>query len=78
MTIRQARCGEARLAFFPGPDSYGNHYGLVKAARGDEIGTLSADWEVYMSRVPAPAPHRGYRLSPVSRREGWVWRYGPL
>ena len=48
-----------------------NHYGLAKAAQGDENAVLPAGWELYMSSVPSPAPRpQGYRLSPVRRCGG--------
>ena len=48
-----------------------NHYGLAKAARGDENAVLPAGWELYTSSVPFPAPRpHGYRLSPVRRCGG--------
>ena len=48
---------------------------------GDEAGAMAAGWELCMSRVPASAPHHGYRsrigvrddvVSPVRRRGPWV------
>ena len=33
-----------------------NHYGLAKAAQGDENGVLPGGCESYMSSVPSPTP----------------------